>query len=118
VMWANLHLLFWLSLTPFVTAWMGGSDFAPLPTALYGVALLLSGIAYYILVRAILRIEGPHSAFARAIGRDTKGTISPLLYAIAIPIAFVSVWTAFGIYMFVALIWLVPDRRLESAVNR
>ena len=116
VMWANLHLLFWLSLTPFVTGWMGATDFAPLPTALYGVILLLSAIAYYILLRAILRIEGRHSALANAIGRDAKGKISPALYAIAIPIAFVSPWLAFGIYVFVAMIWLVPDRRIESTI--
>jgi uncharacterized membrane protein len=114
VMWANLHLLFWLSLTPFVTGWMGGSDFAPLPTAMYGVVLLLSGIAYFILVRMLLRIEGPHSALAKAIGRDAKGKISPVLYAVAIPIAFASPWVAFGIYVSVAMMWLVPDRRIES----
>ena len=117
VMWANLHLLFWLSLTPFVTSWMGGSDFAPLPTAMYGVILLLSAIAYYILLRTILRIEGPHSRLAKAIGRDAKGKISPALYAIAIPIAFMSSWTAFGIYVFVAMMWLVPDRRIASAME-
>jgi len=115
-MWANLHLLFWLSLTPFVTGWMGATDFAPLPTALYGVVLLLSAIAYYILVRALLRIEGPRSALANALGRDTKGKVSPALYVVAIPIAFVSPWIAFGIYVFVALIWLVPDRRIESTI--
>ena len=118
VMWANLHLLFWLSLTPFVAGWMGATDFAPLPTAMYGVILLLSGVAYYILVRAILRIEGPRSALAKAIGRDAKGKISPALYAAAIPIAFLSPWSAFGIYVFVAMMWLVPDRRLESAMGR
>jgi TMEM175 potassium channel family protein len=116
VMWANLHLLFWLSLTPFVTSWMGGSDFAPLPTAMYGGVLLLSGIAYFLLVRMLLRIEGPHSALARAIGRDAKGKISPALYAAAIPIAFISPMVAFSIYVFVAGIWFVPDRRLASTV--
>src|SRR5262249_54610911 len=104
-------------LIPFGAGWMGGSDFAPLPTAIYGVILLLSGIAYVILQRAILRIEGPHSALARAIGHDAKGTISPALYAVAIPIAFVSAWTAFGIYVVVAGIWLVPDRRIASAIE-
>jgi uncharacterized membrane protein len=116
-LWANLHLLFWLSLTPFVTSWMGASDFAPLPTAMYGVMLLLSAIAYYILLRTILRIEGPHSRLAKAIGRDAKGKISPALYAIAIPIAFISSWTAFGIYVFVAMMWLVPDRRIASVME-
>jgi uncharacterized membrane protein len=117
VLWANLHLLFWLSLTPFVTGWMGENHFAPLPTAMYGVVLLLSAIAYYILVRAILRLEGPHSTLAKAVGRDRKGTISPALYAIAIPMAFVNRWISFGIYVAVALMWLVPDRRIESRLE-
>ena len=118
ILWANLHLLFWLSLTPFVTGWMGENHFAPLPTALYGVVLLLSGIAYYILVRAIIRLEGPHSTLAKAVGRDRKGKISPALYAIAIPMAFVNRWISFGIYVAVALMWLVPDRRIESRLER
>jgi uncharacterized membrane protein len=118
VLWANLHLLFWLSLTPFVTGWMGENHFAPLPTALYGGVLLLSAIAYYILVRAILRIEGPQSTLAKAVGRDRKGKISPALYAIAIPMAFVNRWISFGIYVAVALMWLVPDRRIESRLER
>ncbi len=118
ILWANLHLLFWLSLTPFVTGWMGENHFAPLPTALYGVVLLLSGIAYYILVRAIIRLEGPHSTLAKAVGRDRKGKISPVLYAIAIPMAFVNRWISFGIYVAVALMWLVPDRRIESRLER
>src|SRR2546430_14748583 len=118
VLWANLHLLFWLSLTPFVTGWMGENHFAPLPTALYGAVLLLSAIAYYILVRAILRLEGPHSTLAKAVGRDRKGKISPALYAIAVPMAFVNRWISFGIYVAVALMWLVPDRRIESRLER
>jgi uncharacterized membrane protein len=118
VLWANLHLLFWLSLTPFVTGWMGENHFAPLPTALYGVVLLLSAIAYYILLRVILSLEGPHSTLAKAIGRDVKGKISPMLYAAAIPLAFVNRWISFGIYVTVALIWLVPDRRIESTIAR
>ena len=118
VLWANLHLLFWLSLTPFVTGWMGENEFAPLPTAIYGVDLLLSAIAYTILVRVLLKIEGPHSTLAKAIGRDAKGTLSLLLYAIAIPLAFVNRWVSFAMYVTVALIWLVPDRRIESRLNR
>ena len=117
VLWANLHLLFWLSLTPFVTGWMGENEFAPVPTALYGIVLLLSAIAYYILQMTILRLEGPQSTLARAIGRDMKGRISPVLYAIAIPLAFVNRWISFGIYVTVALIWLVPDRRIETALE-
>ncbi|HEY6213296.1 MAG TPA: TMEM175 family protein [Vicinamibacterales bacterium] len=117
VLWANLHLLFWLSLTPFVTGWMGENEFAPVPTALYGIVLLLSAIAYYILQMTILRLEGPQSTLARAIGRDMKGRISPMLYAIAIPLAFVNRWISFGIYVTVALIWLVPDRRIETALE-
>jgi uncharacterized membrane protein len=112
VMWANLHLLFWLSLAPFVTGWMGEHHGSPLPVAAYGVVLLLLAIAYYILVRAIIRAEGPHSKIAAAVGSDFKGKMSAVLYAIAIPLAFVSCWVSDGIYIFVALIWLVPDRRM------
>jgi len=117
VLWANLHLLFWLSLTPFVTGWMGENDFAAMPTALYGVVLLLSGIAYTILLRTILAIEGPDSVLARAVGRDRKGNISLLLYAVGIPMAFINRWISFAIYVSVALIWLVPDRRIESRIG-
>jgi uncharacterized membrane protein len=112
VLWANLHLLFWLSFTPFVTGWMGENHYAPLPVAVYGGVLLLAAIAYYILVRAILHAEGPHSKLAAAIGGDFKGKISAVLYAAAIPLAFVHIWLALGIYMFVAAMWLVPDRRM------
>jgi uncharacterized membrane protein len=114
VLWANLHLLFWLSLTPFVTGWMGENHFAPLPVAVYGAVLLLSAIAYFILVRAILRAEGPHSKLSAAIGSDFKGKISGLLYAAAIPLAFVERWASLGIYLLVSAIWLVPDRRMVS----
>ena len=114
VLWANLHLLFWLSLTPFVTGWMGANHGAPWPVAVYGAVLLLSAIAYYILVRAIIRAEGPHSKLAAAIGRDFKGKVSAVLYAGAIPLAFVSAWLAIAIYVFVALMWLVPDRRMVA----
>ncbi|MCA8959672.1 MAG: DUF1211 domain-containing protein [Planctomycetes bacterium] len=116
IMWANLHLLFWLSLVPFVTGWMGENDFAKVPTALYGVVLLAAGAAYWILQRAIVRDQGPDSALARALGRDFKGTISPLLYLVAIPCAFLSQWISGGIYVVVALIWLVPDRRIERVL--
>jgi uncharacterized membrane protein len=117
VLWANLHLLFWLSLTPFVTGWMGENHFASVPTALYGVVMLCSAIAYYVLQTAIIRAQGPQSRLARAVGSDLKGKISPLLYAAAIPLAFVNQLIADGLYVLVALIWLVPDRRIESLVS-
>jgi len=118
VLWANLHLLFWLSLTPFVTGWMGENHFAALPTAVYGMVLLLSAIAYTILQTTIIRLEGPHSRLARAVQRDWKGKLSMLLYAIAIPTAFFSPLPASALYVVVALIWLVPDRRIESTLRR
>jgi uncharacterized membrane protein len=114
VLWANLHLLFWLSLTPFVTGWMGANHFEPVPVAVYGANLLLSAIAYYVLVRTIIHAEGPHSKVAAAVGRDHKGKISAVLYVVAIPLAFVRCWLALGIYVFVALMWLVPDRRMVA----
>jgi uncharacterized membrane protein len=117
VLWANLHLLFWLSLVPFVTAWMGENGFGPVPTAIYGVVMLLAAIAYYILVRAILAEEGASSELAAAVGSDTKGRVSPLLYALAIPLSFVKSGIALGLYIFVALMWLVPDRRIESRLR-
>jgi uncharacterized membrane protein len=117
ILWANLHLLFWLSLVPFTTAWMGETDFAASPTAVYGVDLLLAAIAYFILQTAIIAEEGPDSRLRAALGRDLKGKISPLLYFAAIPLAFVSPWIALAVYVFVALMWLVPDRRIESAVS-
>ena len=113
VLWANLHLLFWLSLVPFVTGWMGENHFAPAPTALYGFVLLMAGAAYSILFRAILAVEGHDSVLARAIGKDIKGNISLLIYAIAIPMAFVKEWVAGALYAAVALMWLIPDRRIE-----
>jgi uncharacterized membrane protein len=116
VLWANLHLLFWLSLVPFVTGWMGENHFAPLPTALYGGVLLLAGIAYLILQRVIIALEGPESKLAVAVGGDTKGKMSALLYALAIPLAFVHQGISHAIYVGVALMWLVPDRRIESAI--
>jgi uncharacterized membrane protein len=116
VLWANLHLLFWLSLVPFVTNWMGESHFAAAPTAVYGVVLLLAAIAYYILQGRILAIEGPDSILARAVGSDWKGKISPVIYAVAIPSAFLHQAIAGGLYALVALIWLIPDRRIERAL--
>ena len=116
ILWANLHLLFWLSLFPFVTGWMGENHFSPVPTAVYGGVLLLAGIAYYLLQGAILRVEGPDSLLAIAVGADFKGKVSPLCYAIAIPLAFVSPWIANGLYVAVALMWLIPDRRIERVL--
>jgi len=118
ILWANLHLLFWLSLVPFVTGWMGENHFAPTPTALYGVVLLMAGIAYFILERTILAREGPDSVLRAAVGRDLKGKISPLLYLIAIPSAFVHQAIAGAIYVGVALMWLVPDRRIERILEQ
>ena len=113
VLWANLHLLFWLSLVPFVTAWMGENHFASTPTALYGVVLLMAAIAYYLLQGRILDGEGSDSLLRAAIGADLKGKISPILYLIAIPSAFLHRWIAQAIYVGVALVWLIPDRRIE-----
>ncbi len=117
ILWANLHLLFWLSLTPFVTGWMGENGFAAVPTAAYGIVLLMAAIAYYILVRTIIAFQGPHSKLAAAVGRDVKGKISIVLYVVAIPTAFVHQLIADAIYVSVALIWLVPDRRIESRLR-
>jgi uncharacterized membrane protein len=117
VLWANLHLLFWLSLFPFATGWMGVNDFAELPTAMYGLVLLLAAIAYYLLQSAIVAQQGRESPLAAALGRDVKGKISPILYVLAVPLAFVSPWIAVGLYVIVSLMWLVPDRRLESLLN-
>jgi uncharacterized membrane protein len=114
ILWANLHLLFWLSLTPFVTGWMGESGFAAQPVAAYGVVLLLAAIAYYILQALILSAHGPDFPLRQALGRDLKGKISPPLYVSAIILAFVNRWIAVGVYVVVALMWLVPDRRIES----
>ncbi len=118
ILWANLHLLFWLSLVPFVTGWTGENHFAPMPTALYGVVLLLAAISYWILQRAILRVHGCDSLLAKAVGRDIKGKLSPLLYAVAIPCAFLSSWIANGLYVLVALIWLIPDLRIEREMAK
>ena len=116
ILWANLHLLFWLSLVPFVTGWMGENRLAPAPTAAYGVILLLAAIAYLLLQHAILSQEGPDSTLAAAVGRDRKGKISLLIYAVAILVAFVRPWMAGALYVVGALMWLVPDRRIERRV--
>ena len=117
VLWANLHLLFWLSLIPFTTGWMGENHFASTPSAAYGVVLLMAAIAYVILQQRIIASEGPASLLARATGHDWKGRLSPILYLAAIPLAYASHWIAQGIYVLVALIWLVPDRRIEDALR-
>ncbi len=114
VLWANLHLLFWLSLMPFVTGWMGENHFAPLPTALYGFVLLCAGVAYFILERTIIRSQGRNSRLEAAVGNDAKGKISVVIYAVAIPLAFVHQLIADAFYVLVALMWLVPDQRIEG----
>ena len=116
ILWANLHLLFWLSLFPISTAWMGENHFSTLPTALYGLVLLMASIAYWILQRAIIASQGANSLLARAVGKDVKGKLSPLLYVLAIPAAFYSPWVSEALYVFVALMWLVPDRRIEKVL--
>ncbi|MFP5239498.1 MAG: TMEM175 family protein [Acidobacteriota bacterium] len=113
MLWANQHLLFWLSLIPFVTGWMGENHFAPAPTALYGVVLLMAAIAYWLLQRVIMNAQGPDSLLKTAVGRDLKGKLSPVLYLLAIPSAFLAQWIADAIYVLVALLWLVPDQRIE-----
>jgi len=116
ILWANLHLLFWLSLFPFATAWMGENHVAPTPTALYGVVLLMAAIAYYILQRTIMAQQGRDSLLASALGRDWKGKLSPVFYLAAIPLAFVNPWISTGLYAGMALLWLIPDRRIERAL--
>ena len=116
ILWANLHLLFWLSLFPFGTAWMGENSFAPIPVAAYGVILLAAALAYYVLVRALLATEAKDSLLAQAVGTDRKGKLSPLLYAVAIPIALVAPWASFAIYVLVAAVWFVPDLRIERRI--
>ena len=118
ILWANLHLLFWLSLFPFTTAWMGENHLAAIPTAIYGFVLLMAAIAYYILQRTIIAKEGRESLLAQAVGRDWKGKLSPLLYLAAIPLAFVGPWIAGGLYVFAALLWLIPDPRIERELEK
>jgi len=116
ILWANLHLLFWLSLFPFTTAWVGENHLAPTPTAVYGFVLLMAAVAYYLLQRAIIAQQGRDSLLASAIGCDWKGRLSPVLYFAAIPLAFVNPWMSTGLYVFVALLWLIPDRRIERVL--
>jgi uncharacterized membrane protein len=116
ILWANSHLLFWLSLVPFATGWMGENYVAPLPTALYGVSLLMPAIAYYLLQLAILRKHGPDSVLARALGADFKGKLSPFVYLVAIGTAFVEPWISIALLALMAVIWLVPDRRIETLI--
>jgi uncharacterized membrane protein len=118
ILWANLHLLFWLSLVPFVTGWMGENHFEAAPSALYGIVLLMAAIAYFILQQLIIASQGPDSLLKKAVGGDWKGKVSPLFYAIAIPLAFWSKWISLGLYVLVALIWLIPDRRIEHVLVR
>jgi uncharacterized membrane protein len=116
-LWANLHLLFWLSLVPLVTAWMSENDFPPIPTAVYGVVLLAAAIAYYVLQTVLLRVEGDQSLLRTAIGTDVKGKLSPLLYCLGIGLSFVNQWAGIAVYVVVALMWLVPDRRVERTLT-
>src|SRR5678815_5468095 len=116
VLWANIHLLFWLSLTPFTTAWMGDTHWATLPVATYGIVLFMTAIAFTILVRALIARHGPQSTLARAIGADRKGLLSLILYGLSIPVAFANRWVSLGIYVTVALIWLIPDSRIERVL--
>ena len=118
ILWANTHLLFWLSLIPFVTGWMGENHFAPLPTALYGFVLMFAGVAYYVLEQTIIRAQGANSKLRAAVGSDSKGKLSVVLYLSAIPLAFVHQLLADAIYVAVALVWLVPDRRIEEHIRR
>ena len=117
MLWANLHLLFWLSLIPFTTGWMGENHFAPAPVALYGLVLLLAAIAYRILQQSIIASQGHESVLKKAIGSDWKGKLSLALYAAAIPIAFVSRWISLAIYLLIALSWFIPDKRIEKALS-
>ena len=118
ILWANLHLLFWLSLFPFATGWMGENHFAAVPTALYGVVLLMAAIAYYLLQQAIIRAQGPDSILKKAVGRDWKGKLSPVLYIVAIVATAFLPWIAEAIFVAAALIWLIPDRRIEKVLPR
>jgi len=117
ILWANLHLLFWLSLVPFATAWMGENHYAPIPTSGYGFVLFMAGVAYYVLERQIVRLHGPRSTLAEAVGADLKAVVSMVAYVAAIFLAFVSTRIAIAIYVTVALVWLVPDRRIEARLR-
>jgi uncharacterized membrane protein len=117
ILWANLHLLFWLSLTPFVTDWMGENHFAPWPVALYGVVLLFAGTAYFILTKILIAHHGKDSTLARSIGSDRKGKVSLAVYALAIPLSFRQSWIALACYVIVEIMWLLPDPRIEKALG-
>jgi uncharacterized membrane protein len=117
VLWANLHLLFWLSLTPFVTDWMGENSFAPWPVALYGTVLFCAAVAYFILARSLVTLHGQESVLATALGSDFKGKISMIIYLAAIPLAFLEPWLSCALYVLVAIIWIVPDRRIEKTLT-
>jgi uncharacterized membrane protein len=117
VLWANLHLLFWLSLVPFATSWMGSSEFQATPVAAYGAVLLMAGVAYFILAHRLIPLHGEESHLARALGRDIKGKLSVAIYAVAIPLSFVQPYLAIALYVVVAVIWLVPDRRIETVLE-
>jgi TMEM175 potassium channel family protein len=117
ILWANLHLLFWLSLLPFVTGWMGENYFTTIPVALYGLDLFMSSIAYFILSQCLLKYEGKSSVLAAAVGNDFKGKISSILYVLAIVLAFINAWTSLGIYTLVAMIWVIPDKRIEKVIS-
>lgn len=117
ILWANLHLLFWLSLIPFATGWMGENHFAAAPSALYGVVLLMAAVAYWILQQLIIASQGPDSILKKAVGSDWKGRLSPIPYAVAIPAAFWWQWVSLSLYVFVALLWLIPDRRIENVLR-
>jgi uncharacterized membrane protein len=117
ILWANLHLLFWLSLLPFVTGWMGENHFSPIPATFYGSVLFMAGVAYWLLSKAIIAADGDDSLLAKAIGKDRKGQWSIVLYAIAMLLAFISHWIALAIYVLVALLWLIPDKRVENVLS-
>ena len=117
-MWANLHLLFWLSLTPFVTSWVGKTDFAAWPVAAYGFVLFMAGVAYWLLTIALVQLHGRDSLIGVALGRDVKGKMSLVLYALAIPLAFLEPWISCGIYGFVAVMWIVPDPRISATIEK
>ena len=117
VLWTNLHLLFWLSLMPFATGWMGENEFSTIPVAVYGFDLCMCGVAYYILARALIHRHGPDSDFTKALGNDIKGKISALAYIVSIPLAFVNSWIAMILYLLVAAMWFVPDRRFERMIG-
>jgi uncharacterized membrane protein len=116
ILWANLHLLFWLSLIPFVTGYMGENHFAGVPVAIYGVVMLMAGSAYFILSRTLIAHHGKDSALAIAVGKDHKGIVSVMLYAVGILLSFVNSWVAVGLYVFVAIMWFIPDRRIENVI--